>query len=62
MFPANWKLGRRAGPIRNQLMLDQNPDKVIAFHDGRSRGTLHTITEARRRGISVEIIHPEEPS
>lgn len=58
-FPANWKLhGRAAGPIRNLQMLDERPDKVIAFHDGRSRGTQHTIDEARRRGIPVEIVAP----
>ena len=56
-FPADWKQhGRSAGPIRNRMMLDQDPDLVFAFWDGKSRGTLDTITEATRRGIRVEII------
>jgi hypothetical protein len=56
-FPADWELyGRRAGFVRNLQMLDQEPDLVLAFWDGESRGTLHTIEEARRRGIPVEVI------
>lgn len=66
--PANWwKLGRKAGPIRNILMLDIlqivcNKPKVIAFHSNlkKSKGTLHTVTEARRRGIPVEVIKAKE--
>ena len=38
---------------RNERMLDLEPDRVIAFWDGRSTGTEHTIKEARRRGIPV---------
>jgi len=51
-FPADWKrYGKAAGPIRNRLMLDEDPDLVLAF--GGGRGTLDTITEAERRGIPV---------
>ena len=54
---ANWNEdGKRAGILRNLRMLDQKPDLVIAFWDGQSTGTQHTITEARKRGIPVEII------
>lgn len=57
VFRANWKLhGKRAGFMRNVEMLDQEPDLVIAFWDGESRGTKHTIEEARKRGILVEVI------
>lgn len=55
--PADWeRYGKRAGIVRNLEMLDSGIDLVIAFHDGRSTGTQHTIDEARRRGIPVEII------
>jgi hypothetical protein len=37
-------------------MLNGSPDLVIAFWDGESRGTRHTIDEAKRRGIPVEIV------
>lgn len=58
-FPADWnKHGKAAGPIRNRLMLDQKPDLVIAFHSNlaESRGTKDTVEEAKRRGITVELI------
>jgi len=58
-FPADWeKLGRAAGPVRNDKMLDTQPDLVIAFHAhlDRSKGTKHCVEEARRRGIEVEVI------
>jgi basic membrane lipoprotein Med (substrate-binding protein (PBP1-ABC) superfamily) len=52
---AQWEdHGKRAGIIRNLAMLDEGPDLVLAFWDGTSKGTLHTITEAERRGIPVE--------
>lgn len=59
VFPvtsSDWdRFGRRAGVLRNLTMLDSGPDLVIAFWDGKSRGTEHTITEARKRGIPVEV-------
>jgi hypothetical protein len=56
-FPADWEThGRRAGIVRNLAMLDEEPDLVIAAWDGASRGTAHTMTEARKRGIPVEVI------
>lgn len=56
-YPADWKKhGRRAGVIRNLTMLDLGPELVIAFWNGRSRGTKNTIDEAKKRGIPVEVI------
>jgi hypothetical protein len=37
-------------------MLDDEPDRVLAFQRNGSRGTQHTIDEARRRGIPVEVV------
>lgn len=57
MFAADWEThGKRAGVIRNLEMLAQRPDLVLAFWDRESRGTLHTITEAQKRQIAVEIV------
>lgn len=53
--------GKRAGFLRNLQMLDQNPDLVLAFWDGESKGTQHTIREARKRGIPVEITTGIQP-
>ena len=57
VWPANWNGdGRAAGFIRNVRMLESPADKVIAFWDGRSPGTAHTIREAQKRGIPVEVV------
>jgi hypothetical protein len=55
-YPANWKLhGNRAGPIRNQQMIDEGrPDLVIAFPGGR--GTADMINRARLAGVPVREI------
>jgi|ERR1700722_14792820 len=59
-FPAKWdELGKRAGYVRNIEMLDQNPDIVYAFPIGESKGTWHTIREARKRGIET-IVYGEK--
>ena len=58
VFPADWvNLGRGAGLIRNRRMLEQGkPDLVLAFWDGRSRGTEHMIKISRAYGVPVEVI------
>lgn len=51
-FPANWALGRKAGPIRNRQMLeDGQPDVVVAFPGGK--GTADMIKQAKARGVRV---------
>lgn len=57
--PADWKkYGKAAGPIRNRVMLDMNPDLVIAFHNDieNSKGTKDCVKEAEKRGIEVKIV------
>ena len=55
VFYANWnKYGTRAGPIRNQEMIDSGIDKVIAFPGGY--GTHDLKMRARKAGIPVEEI------
>lgn len=56
-FRADWEAhGKKAGILRNLQMLEEKPDLVIAFWDGRSNGTRHTINEAHKRGITVEVV------
>ena len=56
----DWKTyGRAAGPIRNRQMLDYAMEElslVVAFWDGKSKGTKNTIDTAKSLGIPVEII------
>lgn len=47
IFKPDWhQYGKSAGPIRNKIII-QNCDKLIAFWDGKSRGTLNSIDLAR---------------
>lgn len=52
-FPADWSgLGRKAGPIRNQQMLDEGkPDGAVAFPGGRGTADMRGRCEAA--GIKV---------
>ena len=55
LHPANWReYGRAAGPIRNREMAEV-ADKLIAFWDGKSRGTKNMISEAKEKGLCVVV-------
>ena len=57
--PANWdKFGDRAGPIRNQEMVDLNADFCIAVHRGlsRSKGTKDCVNRCLKAAIVVYLI------
>ena len=59
VFPADWdRHGRKAGPIRNAEIV-AGADRVVAFWDGRSRGTLNTVVQAVRAGRPVEVFDAE---
>jgi hypothetical protein len=48
---------RHYAPLkRNEKMVDLKPDAVLAFWNGKSRGTKYTIDYAKKKGIPV-IIH-----
>lgn len=54
-FPADWgKFGKAAGYKRNEQMA-QNADALVAFWDGRSRGTKHMIDLAHKYNLLVRI-------
>ncbi len=59
-YPARWEeLGRSAGPMRNQQMLDaEDVVVVVAFHDdlANSRGTADMVRRAKAKGIPVYLI------
>lgn len=52
-YPADWEThGKKAGPIRNSLMLGiGQPDLVVAFEGGR--GTADMVSKAKRAGVTV---------
>lgn len=57
-YPAEWnKYGRAAGSIRNQVMLDQQPDEILAFHSDieNSKGTADMVRRARKARITTHV-------
>ena len=58
VYPADWdRHGKTAGFIRNQTIVD-NADYVVAFWDGRSRGTMDTVNKAQAKGLPYEVVMP----
>ena len=54
-FPAQWgEYGNAAGFIRNDKMA-KNADALVAFWNGKSRGTKHMIQTAKRYGLKIRI-------
>lgn len=62
-FPADWDTyGKSAGYRRNAEMAkfaseDGNIGVLIAFWDGKSRGTKHMIDLAKRYGLKVHVVN-----
>lgn len=50
------RYGGAAGRIRNSAMLRLRPSRVLAFWDGESPGTRHTIEAATEQGVPVEVL------
>ena len=56
-FPADWdKHGKSAGFIRNEEMA-KYADALIAFWDGKSKGTKHMIDLAKKHELKVKIVN-----
>lgn len=55
-FYPNWnKYGKSAGPIRNREMAEY-ADYLIAFWDGKSKGTKNMIELATKHKLNISII------
>lgn len=55
----NWDaFGKSAGPIRNADMAER-ADTLVAFWDGKSRGTKDMIQRALKLGLEVHVIRYE---
>ena len=56
-FPAAWsKFGRSAGVLRNAEMANY-AEVLIAFWDGRSRGTRNMINLAKKEGLKIYVYY-----
>ena len=57
--PADWdQYGRSAGMIRNREMA-KAADSLVAFWDGKSKGTAHMIQTAEKMGLMVKVVRYE---
>ena len=55
-YPADWdKHGRSAGYIRNEEMA-KNADACIVIWDGKSKGSQHMISLARKHKLVLTIV------
>jgi hypothetical protein len=54
-LPEYAKHGRRAPLVRNELII-QGSDQVIAFWDGKSTGTMHSIGLAKKHNKPFRIV------
>lgn len=56
-FRAEWdEYGKRSGILRNIEMGDY-ADALVAFWDGKSKGTKHMIDYAKSKGLAVRVIY-----
>ena len=53
-LPEYEKYGR-AAPLMRNLQIIENADLVLAFWNGRSRGTRHVIDECRKRSMPLVV-------
>lgn len=55
-YPADWnKYGKSAGYIRNEQMA-KNADALIAFWDGKSKGTKNMIDLAEKYRLNIRTV------
>lgn len=63
MFPAQWdEAGPRAGPLRNQRMVDSGPDFAIAAHRdlAGSKGTRGCVLLCLAANVPVYLLDAED--
>lgn len=50
-YPANWRMGKKAGPERNRAMIATGVDLCLAFIVNESPGATQCLTEAIKAGV-----------
>lgn len=62
-FPADWSIGKRAGYIRNEQMAkyayENGNGILLAFWDGKSKGTKWMIELAKKYNLEIHIFNFE---
>ena len=55
-FAAEWHIHGRSAGIRRNKYMAKHADHLIAFWDGKSRGTMHMIDFAHSLGLKVKVV------
>ena len=55
-----YELYGRAAPIRRNVTIISNADLVLAFWDGKSRGTAFVIEECKKRKIPCKVFTQQQ--
>lgn len=55
-FLPDYRRYGRGAPLKRNLLIVENADLVLAFWDGASHGTKHTIDHAEKLGVPVRVI------
>jgi hypothetical protein len=58
-FLPDYKKYSRAAPLKRNISIIEYADTVLAFHDGRSRGTKFVIDNCRKIGVPVKVYLPD---
>lgn len=56
VFKPDWSLGKKAGALRNKKIVDYC-DELVAFWDGKSKGTKISIDMASKAGKLMRVYH-----
>ena len=55
-FPADWKKYGKSAGYRRNIQMAEYADALIAFWDGKSKGTKHMIDIATDLGLDIRVI------
>jgi predicted Rossmann fold nucleotide-binding protein DprA/Smf involved in DNA uptake len=56
VFKPDYRAHLQGAPIRRNELIVQYADKVLAFWDGKSKGTKYVIEYARKHGKQVQVV------
>ncbi len=55
VFPADWKLGKSAGYLRNREM-GEYAQALVLFWDGYSKGSKHMLNIAKDLDLKIKVV------
>ena len=56
-FLPDYTLYGRGAPLKRNIQIIEYADMVLAFWDGKSRGTKYVIDNCEKKGVPIRVIH-----